>query len=306
MKKIILSLLLVISYSMVVPAQIKPLKFALYFDFDKASFAENEKGLATKLYNELLVDMGKQMDSIAKTKSKCMNYVGNNPKNADIICVAQFYKGNYKSLPSNSPLIRYFLVDKVAKDTLTNDFATLTIPFSENSFPEIKENFLFTVNFTVDSYFSSCESILDYKLQKQHKKEVVFVGYPTTSNGKKDKKVLQLIDNILNNQLVAGQISDEKLTHIDRRFIFYPFNKETKDIKPDITIQLQLVQDKTGNYELKGEFKGKDVNFKSPRGNEMPTSIKFSKKRIEKKNYTELVYKLNDFISTFRTYNVLY
>ena len=128
----------------------------------------------------------------------------------------------------------------------------------------------------------------------------------TIMSGKKDKKMLLLIDNIINNKLVGTQIADEKIKHIDRRFIFYPYNKETKNIKSDITVQLQLGENKIGDYELKGEFKGKEVNFKGSGENEMEQSITFNKKRFDNGDYTEFVYKLSSFMNSFYVYNIIF
>ncbi len=309
MKKIFFFLFFTIH---LVSAQIKPLKFALAFNFDVKIFPQNEQIISQKFATELLKDLDKQMDSISKSKSKCMNYIGIDTKNANIICITNFYK------KTNIPSYRYFIIDNLTKDTLESSFggsvATITRnfpdekeiikPLSEKDISPMKEEFLFRTNVILELYFSNCENLLDYKEQKRHEKAVVFIAYPSITIDKKNKIILPVIDNIINNYLIAMQIRNEKYKGI-REFIFLPYNKETKDIKPDITIQIQLVQDKTGNYELKGEFKGKDVNFTSPSGEEMTTSIKLNKKRIDNGDYTELVYKVNYFMNNFYTYNIL-
>lgn len=315
MKKTTFLLLFIITCSNAVIAQIKPLKFALQSKLNVLDFPENKRVILTKLHDKLLKAASNQMDSVAKTKSKCMNYVGIDTKKADIICLIDFYKDNFNGY-ANIPMIKYSWIDGFTKDTLKESShwgtalkkmpKTISSDYEllEDDFAYIIAEFLYATEIILICNLASCENVLDYKQQKLHKKAVVFVAYPTIMSGKKDKKMLQLINNIISNMLIGTQIAEEKLKHIDRRFIFYPYNKETKDIKPDITIQLQLVQDKTGNYELKGEFTGKDVNFKGPGGNEMKQSIIFNKKRIDSGDYTELVYKLSSFMNNVYVYNV--
>ncbi len=317
MKKIIFLLFLTTHLAF---AQVKPITFSLQLKFNPLDFPEDKRPILTKLSNELLKAVSNKIDSMAKTK--CINYRGIDAKATDIICIIQFYKGTAQYFKNgvfedynNVPMAKFFHIDNLKADTIDTWFSTLALctpPKSkegdfqllENDFPAIIKEALFNIDVFSTGRLMPCERTLDYKLQKRHKKEVVFVTYPTITKDKNNKKYLQIIDNLFSNSFIDTQITDEKNKNITDYFIFYPYNKITKDIKPDITIQLQLVQDKTGNYELKGELKGENLNLRYPGGEEMMTSIKFSKKRIDSGDYTEFIYKLGKFVSEIHVCNV--
>ena len=135
-------------------------------------------------------------------------------------------------------------------------------------------------------------------------KAFIFLGNNATVSNIANAKYIKIMDNFVNNQLITRQLRDEKKKR-NRRFVFYPYNKETKKITPDITIQLHLKEDGKGNYEITVELKGKDINIKVPGGSEMEKSIILNKKRLDSGDYTEFTYKLNGLISNIYTYNIL-
>ena len=323
MKKIIFLLFLTTHLAF---AQVKPITFGLQLKFNPLDFAEDKRPILTKLSNELLKAVSNKFDSIAKTSCidyKGIDYKGIDAKATDMTYLIQIDKRTDRVFKdgiwedyNNLPMGKFLYIDNFKADTLDSWFAQVILhnpPKSkegdfellESDFPAIIKNNLFYVEMYLSFRFMPCERTLDYKLQKRHQKEVVFVTYPTITKDKNNKKHLQIIDNLFSNYFINTQITDEKNKNITDYFIFYPYNKDTKDIKPDVTIQLQLVQDKMGNYELKGEFKGEKLNLQMPGGEGMTTSIKFNKKRIDSGDYTEFIYKLGRFASSIHTYNVL-
>ena len=317
MKKIIILLLFTTHLAF---AQVKPITFSLQLRFNSLDFPEDKRPILTKLSNELLKAVSNKIDSMAKTK--CMNYKGIDATKTNITCIIQFYKGTAKYFKNgvpenynNVPMAKIFHIDNFKADTIDTWFSNLALctppknketdfQLLETNFPTIINEAFIYIDIFSTGRFMLCERTLDYKLQKSHKKEVVFVTYPTIAKDKNNKKYLQIIDNLFNNSFIETQITDEKNKNITDYFIFYPYNKDTKDIKPDITIQLHLVQDKAGNYELRGEFKGENLNLRYPSGEEMKTSINFNKKRLDSGDYTELIYKLGKFVNEIHVCNV--
>lgn len=321
MKKIV-SFLLFITCSNVIIAQIKPIKFGLVFKFDEASFDIKERKIAKYLFDTISITLDKKMDSISKTKSMCVDYIGyKDISKTDLLYVVHFYRGNSDNR-KNVPIIYQFLIDNTTKDTIM--IGSIKTPLAESTRPpeddSVENNIIFLktnisgitnlvenalILFVLDNYFPNCTEIIDYKRQKVQSKALVFLSYETTVGKNLDKKNIKIVDTFVNNQLLTRQLRNEKKLH-NRQFLFYPYNKETKKIATDITIQLHLQEDGKGNYELKGDFKGKDINFKSPGGEDMQKSIKFNKKRFDKRDYTEFVHKLNYFIGGIYTYNILF
>ncbi len=321
MKKIFFLFVINILISNYLFAQIKPIRFGLVFKFDEASFDIKERKIAKYLFDTISITLDKKMDSISKTKSMCVDYVGYKDVNkADLLYVIHIYKGDYDEI-KNIPITEQFLMHNDTKDTISagrlkGTLAEAKLAPEEHSVDSniifLEKNISGLTNlvvgnlllFVLPEYFPNCIDILDYKRQKIHNKAFIFLCNNATVSNIADAKYIKIMDNFVNNQFVTKQLRDEKKKR-NRRFVFYPNNKDTKKIKPDITIQLHLQEDAADNYKITVELKGKDVNLRGPNGMEMEKSITFNKKRLDNGDYTEFVYKLNSLISRIYTYNIL-
>ena len=322
MKKIALFLVANLLFVNCLLAQIKPLKFGLVLKFDEASFDIKERKITKYLFDTIAITLDKKLDSISKTKSMCIDYVGyKDVSKATLLYVVHFYNGDYEGI-KNVLIMDRFLMDNITKDTIKlgrlkgawlgesqaqEQYSTKTnMEFLEKHriwiTNQVAQELILWI---LDNYFPNCQEVLDYKRQKVSDKALIFLSYETIVGKNIDKKNIKILDTFVNNQLVTRQLRDQKKLQ-DKQFIFYPYNKETRKIVPDITIQLYLEEDGKGNYEIKMEVRGKNANFKNPYGGEMEKSMIFNKKRFDSEDYTELVYKLNRFIGDVHTYNILW
>ena len=320
MKKLVFLLLFAVCIN-VTFAQIKPLKFGLVLKFDEASFDIKERKIAKHLFDTVAITLDKKLDSISKTKSMCVDYVGyKDISKATLLYVAHFYKGDSDEV-KNVPIMDRFLMDNITKDTIKQ--GRLKGPWLDGSLsPEdhsVKSNTEFLrknsawitnqtaqelVLFVLSNYSPNCQDVLDYKRQKVSGKALIFLCNNTTVSNDANAKYSKIIDTFVNNHFISRWLVDEKKKR-NRRFIFYPANKDTEKINPDVRIQLHLQEDEKGNYEITVALTGKEVNTKGPGGGEMKTSVKFNKKRLDSGDYTELVYKINDLIGGIYLYNFL-
>lgn len=301
------------------PLEVKPLKISLKFRVDKTSFLEKTEAKAATLISGFMFNgMVKHLESLTRDKQKCISFSRDTTlKNTDLTALVHFYRGETVEELTSMPYVKFSLIDNTNMDIiesigfpvvqmLANKTRKDNAKMQGLDFNRIVKDLVYLADSVLNNYLAPCDGNLHYSQQKLHEKAIIFLAYPTTTPNKKDEKYLSLIDNVINNKFISTQIADENIIK-DKHFIFYPYNKETKDIKPNVSIQLQLVQDKTDNYEIKATFVGKDIDLKNPTKAEMPTSvsIKLDKKRMDSGDYMELFYKLNYFIGGVYTYNIL-
>ena len=322
MKKIALFLVANLLFVNCLLAQPKPLKFGLVLKFDEASFDIKEQKIAKHLFDTVAITLDKKLDSVSKTKSMCIDYVGYKDVNkATLLYVVHFYKGDYDGI-KGVPIMYRCLMDNITKDTIKQggvkgSWAEASLAPGDHS-AESNAEFLEKntapltnlasqelVFWALSNNFPNCQDVLDYKRQKISGKTFIFLCNNTTVSNVANAKYSKIIDNFANNHFISRWLVDEKKKR-SRRFIFYPANKDTEKINPDVRIQLHLQEDEKGNYEITVALTGKRANTQSPSGQEMMTSIKFNKKRFDNGDYTEVVYKLNDLIGGIYIYNLFF
>ena len=290
--------------------------------FDEASFDIKEQKIAKHLFDTVAITLDKKLDSVSKTKSMCIDYVGYKDVNkATLLYVVHFYKGDYDGI-KGVPIMNRYLMDNITKDTIKLgrlkgawlDGSLAPEEHSTKSSMEfLEKNSAWITDrtaqelvlFILSNYFPNCQDVLDYKRQKVSGKTVIFLCNNTTVSSVVNTKYSKIIDNFVNNHFISRWLVDEKKKR-NRRFIFYPANKATKKINPDVGIQLHLQEDGKGNYEVTVALTGKEANTKGPGGEEMKASVKFDKKRLDSGDYTEVVYKINDLIGSIYIYNLFF
>jgi hypothetical protein len=320
-------------YSMTMIQNVKNIILIFYFFlFFTASYGQKTSSYKPRLFVDTPVlikikdsafFLGKYRDALGKTilsMSKDLGYQMTERKDeANIIVRFRMEYTNEGKLHKN-----LYFSDKLLGDTITR-FGTIqedsTRMFLRNSIYELpldrstyQQEVEFFTTVILTGILAPFDTTLNMNLQEIERKgyrtlQTISINSYVETEGFEDKNLVDKTTNYLCNSVISYAFAKDKYwkkpEKEKNKFMLYRDYLTPRDKpKRDVIISCKMSKTTSENYQLELLYEGADIVLDSPISDEkLETRFIFDKERVDKGDYTELIYKMCKLISGFCIYN---